>query len=404
MKGVTLALLAGVALGTATGAAAGAAAGASSASLDDVMARYAAAHGGRARWQAMRSLTLRGTQTAFSEPAPFTLRLGPGRYRLDQHFMAADVVYSLDGDRAWWLLPVSGSQAWASRAPAAEAAWMRRDAGTDLPLWRYRDGGARLELVGEHDFDGQEAVEVRVIFAQGDEETWYLSPTTGLEIARRFTGSDFGVPGEWWAYFSDFRAVEGLTLPFVVELEGMTRYVRREIQTVAVDQPLADADFRMPATAGMERLASLVGVWSVALELKASPRSPAFQPPIELTSAVVGSLDGNLLTERFTWDQAGTLTDVERQYTFDAARGVFRCTEINNTVGLLDVFEGPLTEGPIVVSNTATAGSQPGQSHQRYHLLDLTAGGFRLEVEQSFDGGVTWVTMGRATYTKKAQP
>ncbi len=43
--------------------------------LDEVLAKHAAAHGGVEKWRAVNSLIVTGTQAAFSNPAPFLLRM-----------------------------------------------------------------------------------------------------------------------------------------------------------------------------------------------------------------------------------------------------------------------------------------------------------------------------------------
>jgi hypothetical protein len=52
--------------------------------VDEIVARYEAARGGRERWRALRSIEMEGTFTSFSEDAPFTLRRKrPNLYRFD---------------------------------------------------------------------------------------------------------------------------------------------------------------------------------------------------------------------------------------------------------------------------------------------------------------------------------
>src|SRR5215207_478602 len=134
-----------------------AAASTPSPSLDEILARHAAARGGLDRWKAVKALRLSGTQAAFSETAPFTATYArPGLFRLEQTLLRRPVTVVHDGEMAWWINPLFGLD-WPVRTPEPDAAVVRRAADLEGPLLGARDKGHTVELAGLEDLDGSPA-------------------------------------------------------------------------------------------------------------------------------------------------------------------------------------------------------------------------------------------------------
>lgn len=75
---------------------------------------------------------------------------------------------------------------------------------------------------------------------------------------------------------------------------------------------------------------------------------------------------------------------------FDAKRGLWHQTWVDN-VGGLSLFEGgPDARGDIVLLNIPPAGEPPGAPRTRMSYRQLEDGGVRQIVERSTDGGATW--------------
>jgi hypothetical protein len=390
-------------VGVAAGAMLALAGGAAGAvTLDEVLARYERARGGKARWSAVQSLVLRGTQETFSEPSPFTLsRVRPGRMRWEYDAQHRHTVVVWDGDRGWWLEPLFGG--WPTQLPTVNRRILARDAQLVPPLMAWRENGDQVELVGETTLQGRTTLVVELKRADGEEESWHLDPQTGLEVARLSPGSDYGQPMPQWTYFSDFRTVQGLVLPHRLDVEYGIRFLAQTVEEVEVDAAVDLALFRLPPSEGMAVLAPLAGEWEVDVETRGSPRAELAKAP-PTTSTIQSLLDGNVLEERLTWENQGVPLSVVRTRTWDRFRKVYRFVEVDDYSSHLNVAEGTFADGQVTVSNekTGTTLDAFGQVfHQRDRTFGIGAAGFTVETELSTDAGKTWFVATKYTYRRK---
>lgn len=220
--------------------------------MEDIVARYVAAHGGAERWKAVRSLEVSGTYTSFSEATPFTLkRKRPGRYRFETRTMRMPVTVAHDGTSAWWIFPPYGVQE-AAAPPAPDVVLIAREAEIEPVLVSWKEKGHKVELAGPGDINGQKTVALKVTLANGGVETWHLDPKTWLEVAVDSKIMDYTQPVSEMtqrAYFSDWKTVDGLVIPHRIEKEYGARATLMVIEKVKIDLPLDDAVFAMPAAA-----------------------------------------------------------------------------------------------------------------------------------------------------------
>jgi hypothetical protein len=77
------------------------------------------------------------------------------------------------------------------------------------------------------------------------------------------------------------------------------------------------------------------------------------------------------------------------QITHDHEEGCYRVTRQDDRAHRLEVLEGQLTEGRLVVTS---------EDHRRLTLHDITPEGFQLDPEQSPDDGTTWIQTTRFTF------
>lgn len=226
---------------------------ASAQTVDEVLDRHAAAKGGLDRWRAVRSLTVSGTLTAFSQPGPFVVEwTRPDRYRSEQTIFGMKVIEAIDGTAAWWINPLAGSEEPAA-VPEQGVKYAKRDAEYESPLIDAKAKGNKVELLGPGDVDGQPALKLDVTRKDGSKETWFLDPKTFLEIARLDRKFDMGRENERWTYFSDFRPVDGLVIPHHIEEEFSIRHVATDIEKVQINPEIDPARFKMPAKPAKEQ-------------------------------------------------------------------------------------------------------------------------------------------------------
>ncbi len=384
--------------------------------IEQATARYATARGGLARWDEVRSLAFAGTYTSFSVDAPFTLeRLRPDRYRFDSTTLRQPFTHGHDAGGAWWVFPPYGAE-WAQRTPPPDAGVIAREAELEPPLLRWQEKGHRAEVVGRGEIDGQATLDLRLTRQDGAVETWHLDPATFLEVAVDSTVWDFTQRTDSMAqraFFSDFRPVDGLVLPFRIEKEYGARHTVLAVDKATVGKAgsaapaesaePAEARFRLPLPAGMETLRPLAGSWDLTFETPTGGPDAPWQA-IQTVATLTPLFEGALLEERFTLEQEGVRSEVLRTRSWDRFAERYRCTDFDAATGHLNVFEGTLAEGRITADNLATntARKEGGATvHERQVVSAIASDGFRVDWERSADAGKTWQPVARSTYKRR---
>jgi hypothetical protein len=379
---------------------AGTATAAAEPSLDQVITRHIEARGGAERWRAIDRISLQGSMTYLSHTDLFTLWLDRGgKCLLERKEHGQTLTTAYDGETAWRgsLSDPGASQ----RLAGVDRAMVVRDADFPTPFFDYAAKGYRLRLVGKTMLDDKNAIAIQVDRNDGYEETWYLDPTTYLDIGFDSPGSFFGDKVPMRTYHDDFREQNGLRLPFRIESQWNVQERVLTIDKVEIDPAFDAARFSPPKPMGMEPLLPIVGEWSVVASTSAHPGAP--WRDTERTSTIEKRLGGALLEEHYT---TSTGQEVVRSYTYDRFRKEYRITEISDSSNYLDVAEGTLDGGGrLVVSNVETGTAVEGQGqtvHVRLTLADIGPTSFRVEKEISIDGGATWTLLAKSSYTRRA--
>src|SRR5215210_984251 len=214
-------------------------------SLDEVLAKHAAAHGGLEKWRAVNSMIVTGTQSTFSKPAPFVFEWRrPDSVRFEQSLLGEKITVVHNGTVTKWIHPLLDVQQPAA-VPEANAALARRALEIESPLVDAAAKGNQVELLGKEEIDGQPALKLKVTRKDGAEETWYLDPTSYLELARFDRTLDLPDPKDRWTYYSDFRTVDGLVIAHRQEQEYSIRNVSLTVEKVQVNPEIDPGRFEL---------------------------------------------------------------------------------------------------------------------------------------------------------------
>jgi hypothetical protein len=214
--------------------------------LDEVLAKHAAAHGGLEAWRAVHSLAVAGTVVAYSKAGPFVYEWRqPDSSRFEQTAFEKKIVYVHHGAVTWWLQPLYGVEKPAVITEEAQAVLIQKTAAFDSPLIDAAAKGNKVELLGKDEMDGQPAWKLKVTRKDGSEETWYLDPSTFLELARVDRTYDSTGIKERWTYYSDFRTAEGLVIAHRQDQEYGIRHVALTVEKVAVNPEIDAGRFEM---------------------------------------------------------------------------------------------------------------------------------------------------------------
>ncbi len=380
-------------------------------SAEEVIARCVAALGGEAAWRAIETLELTGRHTSFSQTQDFLLRRKrPDLYYFDHNETTFRVTTAYDGETAWWHtgIPLISKANWPVDMPRVYQSAVAAEAELEPPVIDHRAKGHEIEWAGESRFEGEAYLELRIKRRQDPDnvERWFLDPESFLPTLRLSRGAYHGYTTEQLTYFDDYRQVAGVQLPHRVETELGNDFLELVVDSVKVNHEIDDSVFHRPPPAGMELLRTLAGRWRVSIE---SLDNPVLHPErqrqwtTDETVAVIHSRAGGSLLE----EEIEVATDrprrARRLFSYDRFREVYRLAHFDTYSQHLDVLEGQLADGRLVLTNLRT--DTPVRIlrlsfHAREILHDIQPDSFKLDREVSPDGGQSWVPDIRFVYTR----
>lgn len=229
--------------------------GAMAAELDaaEVINRYVDARGGAERWREVRTLEIRGTYSAFSKRSEFTLiRARDDRYRLDFTLLDAPAIRARDDKGPWGLHVLLRPEVGYVTEDPYKSQFERESLFPPL-LLDHEKKGLAVEYLGPDDVDGIATETLRVTFPEGQVETWHLDAESFLEVAidsRVQDYTQFAEPIDQRVFYDDFREVDGLMIPFLVEAEFGARLESMAVTEVAVDPEIEPARWSPPGNDG----------------------------------------------------------------------------------------------------------------------------------------------------------
>ncbi len=372
---------------------------AGAATLEEVIAKHIEARGGRTNWDKVSSIRMTGDYTSFSKVEPFTLtRARDNSYLLDTTMNGHLVIIGYDGATTWW------NNHWFKEGPqrmtGVDSEVAKGDAHFINPLWNYEKLGMTAEYLGETEYEGVAALGIKLTRPDGGEETWYLDPSSYLEYARTAPGSDFGRPLPQRTFYDDFREIEGVMVPHLVETQWYTRNRVMHVGKVEINADIDPTMFSMPTPEGMAELLNMVGTWKVAVAQRSRPGAPLNESELELE--IESGMDGRLIESHYSTEDE---QEIQWSLSFDTFRKTYRLTEFTSGSGYMDIQQGTFDDaGKLTLSNidSDTSFKIAGLTvHARFNVLEITPDSFKIEREASIDGGENWWVAATEVYTRK---
>lgn len=210
-----------------------------------IVDKNVAARGGLQAWRAVRTLSLQGKMGAggnkratlslpMSDPKavstalphrpaeeaqlPFLMEMErPRKVRLELQLKGKTAVQVYDGANGWKVRPFLNRP---EIEPFSEEELKKASNQEDLdgPLMDYAAKGSKVELDGSEEVEGHDTYRLKVTEKTGHSFHVWIDAETFLEAKiegqpRRLDGTDHSVE----VYYRDYRTVDGLRIPFVME-------------------------------------------------------------------------------------------------------------------------------------------------------------------------------------------
>ena len=223
--------------------------GAGAETVEEIVNRHIEARGGRQKIQDLFSVRMTGTIAfGFGQPVPFLLQMRrPNQMRTDFVVQGMTGIQAFDGRRAWAVLPMAGKTE-AEYLPEEASREAAEQADIEGPFVNAAAKGNQIELLGHEQVDGRDCVKLMVTLKSGAIRYLYLDGATFLEVkgeGRRRAGGD-EVMLE--TYYRDYRDVQGLKLPFLIEAGPAKRPEKQRIVLDKIEPNVLvrSSDFERP--------------------------------------------------------------------------------------------------------------------------------------------------------------
>jgi len=220
-------------------------------SVDEIIAKNAAARGGAEKMRAIHSIVVTARLTTpEGGGGPLIVRLlRPDHIREEMAIGGAKSVRSFDGTAAWTehqdaakveIKPLSGGELDNLHDEAED--------GIDGALLDYRAKGNRVELQGKEDVDGRPCYKLKVTLRTGHLQYQYLDARTFLEVREEIVRS--GPQGDFVIEetVGDHHEEGGVLFPhrYVSGLKGRAAKSTLTIEKIELNPPMDEAIFHMP--------------------------------------------------------------------------------------------------------------------------------------------------------------
>ena len=226
------------------------AAAAANLTAEEIVAKNVAARGGLDAWRKVGTMVWLGHVQSAHAPVPsmqFKLeQKRPNKTRLQINARTDKSMRVFDGLHGWKLRSGHGRPDIQPFSPD-EIKFAQAGQGIDGPLIDYAAKGNSVALEGVDEIGGRKAYHLNVRLSKGGNEHAWLDTETYLDV--RYDRLADGALRRVSAIYSDYRTVEGLQIPFVIETGSGpgTTPDRLQIETVVLNVPLDDSTFANPA-------------------------------------------------------------------------------------------------------------------------------------------------------------
>jgi len=217
---------------------------------DDVINAYLKARGGLTKIRAVQSERVSGTLSfgpAIEGPF-FVERKRPLKMHMEMTLNGQTLIRVFDGKSAGWIYNPFLPNAAVQPMPPADIRGIAEEADFEGPFIDYKAKGNQIEFVGKDEVEGKPAQKLKLTNKQGDIGYFFFDASTGLILKWEGTrrNGDKDIP--WETYFRDFRDVEGLKYPFLVEsgAAGSDQTQKIIATKIEINIPLNDSQFAEP--------------------------------------------------------------------------------------------------------------------------------------------------------------
>ena len=219
---------------------------------DDIVAKYVQRVGGTERIQAVKTLRRTGR---FYGGGGFEAKVvyenkRPAMVREEFSFGGMTGVNAYDGKAGWKIEPWQGKKD-AEQLSEDEVKGIVEDAEFEDPLFDFKRKGNQVELVGTDQIEGTDVFKLKVTYANGTVQYYYIDKDTYVPIKIDTKRMVRGAEREYEMTIGDYKPVAGWYLPFSIEtnVKGSSDRAQVLYDKIEANVPIDDSRFRRPGAA-----------------------------------------------------------------------------------------------------------------------------------------------------------
>ena len=219
-------------------------------SADEVLAQYLAARGGVDKIEAVQSERVTGTISfGPGEEGPFVVeRARTLKMHMEFNLNGGVIIRTYDGKSTGWTYNAFVPNPSVQPMTEADLRNIFEEADFDGPFVDYKSKGNQIELAGKDDVEGKPAYKIKLTNRNGEVSYFFFDASTHLVLkwqGNRKLG-DKDVP--WVSFFRNFREVNGLKYPFLIESAAVGGEDTQRITAdkIEVNVPIDEARFAKP--------------------------------------------------------------------------------------------------------------------------------------------------------------
>ena len=188
-------------------------------SVDDIIAKYLAVRGGVDKIKAVQSERVTGTISfGPGEEGPFFVeRARPMKMHMELNLNGQPLIRVYDGKSVGWTYNPFMPNPSVQPMTEADLRNIYDEADFDGPFVDYKSKGNHIELAGKDDVEEKPAYKLKLTNRNGDVSYFFFDASTYLLLKcqgnRQMDGKD--IP--WVTFFHDYREINGLKYPFLIE-------------------------------------------------------------------------------------------------------------------------------------------------------------------------------------------
>lgn len=218
--------------------------------VEEIITKHIEATGGKA-WNDIKTMKTEAKISVQAAPGmeiPMTMTVvNKKSARIDVSVMGMTQSSCINGDQGWANNPFAG-QTDAEPLTADQVKEMKDMTDLAGSLRSYKEKGFAVELVGKEDLEGTEVLKVKVVVSPTKTEYSLIDPSNWYEIKNITVSTVDGKEVSAESIFSNFKQVNGITIPHTIEQENpMMGSSTTTITNIIMNDPVDEKIFEMPA-------------------------------------------------------------------------------------------------------------------------------------------------------------